>query len=138
VLFRSVTSPNTDTTESNYLNAVTCVSASECWAVGNFLPTQLVSKTLIQRWDGTSWAIVNSPDTGVDPVDILFGVACASTSDCGAVGYFNVYNGATHWAQTLTIKHTGPAPTPSPTPTPRSSPTPRLRPTPAPRPTPPR
>jgi hypothetical protein len=130
-------SPNTDTTQKNFLNGVTCASASECWAVGNYYSTEfpLVSKTLIQSWDGTSWTIVSSPDTGADPVDTLFGVTCASASDCWSVGVFNVSNGPTTWTETLTINYTASAPTPTPTPTTRSTPTPRPRPTPAPRPT---
>src|SRR5437868_4574868 len=48
-----VTSPNTSTTEYNHLFAVTCVSASECWAVG--LSGTSLGQTLIERWDGTSW-----------------------------------------------------------------------------------
>jgi hypothetical protein len=39
---------------------VTCVSASDCWAVGyTVLPiTGSYYQTLIEHWDGTSWSIV--------------------------------------------------------------------------------
>jgi hypothetical protein len=61
-----VNSPNTSAAESNRLWAVTCLSDSQCWAVGDHYPGNAVTsaQTLIQHWDGTSWAIVSSPNTG--------------------------------------------------------------------------
>lgn len=76
-----VTSPNSG--QDSYLNAVTCASASDCWAVG----------TLIEHWNGTVWSIVSSPNNGI-PVD----VTCTSSSNCWAVGSY--YNGSAH--QTFT------------------------------------
>ena len=70
-----VSSPNTDTTQNNALNAVTCASASQCWAVGD--------PTLIEKWNGTRWSIVSFPQSDAT----LTGVTCTSTSDCWAVGY---------------------------------------------------
>ena len=59
-----VTSPNTSTTQNNFLYGVTCVSASDCWAVGYYVnASSNAYQTLIERWDGTSWAIVTSPNT---------------------------------------------------------------------------
>jgi len=43
-----VSSPNTSATEHNALRGVTCVSASECWAVGYYL-TENAAQTLIER-----------------------------------------------------------------------------------------
>ena len=68
------------------LNRVTCASASECWAVGSYYNGNIL-QTLIERWDGNSWAIVNSPNSSTAQNNILNGVACASASDCWAVGY---------------------------------------------------
>jgi hypothetical protein len=81
-----VTSPNTAL--PNVLNAVTCASASDCWAVGttNQFATEGVPQTLIEHWNGSSWAIVNSPNTSTTQGNSLFGVTCASASDCWAVG----------------------------------------------------
>jgi hypothetical protein len=78
-----VSSPNTSATEHNALRGVTCVSASECWAVGYYL-TDNAAPTLIERWDGTSWTIVNSPNTNTQS-NVLLGVTCGSASDCWAV-----------------------------------------------------
>jgi hypothetical protein len=74
----------------SYLNAVTCVSASDCWAVGYYIVgAGGAYDTLIEHWDGTSWTIIPSPSPVAVPYDILLNVACASTSDCWAVGYYN-------------------------------------------------
>jgi len=65
---------------------VACGSASDCWAVGSSS-----GQTLIEHWDGTSWAIATPPRSGG-----LGSVTCLSTSDCWAVGG----NGGTlieHW-----------------------------------------
>jgi len=138
-----VSSPNTSTTQSNLLYSVTCGPASDCWAVGYYIVDAVsnLNQTLIERWDGTSWEIVSSPNTSTTQSNLLYGVTCGSTPDCWAVGYY--YN-ASSVAQTLALRYTA-SPTPTPTPTgtptptasPRPTPTPRPRPAPPPRPTPP-
>jgi hypothetical protein len=70
---------------SNVLQAVTCVSASECWAVGESFAGSSAYPTLIERWDGTSWAVVNSPSP--DKQNTLNAVTCVSALECWAVGY---------------------------------------------------
>jgi hypothetical protein len=80
-----VTSPNTSTTQSNQLGGVTCTSASNCLAVGSYYNVSIIKNqphhTLIERWNGTAWSIVTSPDIGG-----LGGITCTSASDCWAVG----------------------------------------------------
>ena len=53
-----VPSRNANTQDHNALNGVTCTSASDCWAVGYYLPGNNVvvgnyGQRLIERWDGT-------------------------------------------------------------------------------------
>jgi hypothetical protein len=100
-----VSSPNTTTTQSNLLYGVTCGSASDCWAVGYYIVDagSNLNQTLIERWDGTSWAIVTSPNTSTTQSNLLYGVTCGSASDCWAVGYY--YN-ASSVAQTLVLRYT--------------------------------
>ena len=76
-------------TQANVLYGVTCVSASDCWAVGYYYRRQRRYQTLIEHWDGTSWAIVTSPNTSATQTNILNGVTCVSASDCWAVGYYD-------------------------------------------------
>lgn len=92
-----VTSNNSSPAQNNYLYDVTCASAATCWAVGSFFNGSF-TQTLIERWDGTSWATATSPVVAY----YLNGVTCASTSDCWAVGSYYP-TGSSH-AQTL-IEH---------------------------------
>jgi len=100
-----VPSPNVPGARYTVLSGLTCVSFSECWAVG-FSATGLSAatyRTLVLRWDGTSWGIVPSPNGTPDSTNQLSGVACASPSDCWAVGYHQpsvgsfIRNLVLHW-----------------------------------------
>ena len=101
-----VTSPNTSTAQSNLLFGLTCPSGSECWAVGSYSTASGVSRTLIERWDGASWAIVNSPNTSTAQSNSLNGVTCVAASECWAVGAY------LH-SQTLVLKYSVPTPIPT-------------------------
>jgi hypothetical protein len=71
---------------SSALNAVTAVSATNIWAVGTYYGGQAL-QTLVEHWDGTSWAVVPSPDpNGASHNTQLTGVAAVSASDIWAVG----------------------------------------------------
>ncbi len=71
------------------LASVTCVSPRFCVAAGYYkIPEQNDQpgqyQTLVEMWDGSTWALVHSPDPGAD--DQLFSVACSSVDFCAAVG----------------------------------------------------
>ena len=55
---------------------VSCVSDSFCLAVGSHLQ-RLVSHTLVERWDGSSWTIVPT-SAPADRRSNLTGVSCVS------------------------------------------------------------
>jgi hypothetical protein len=63
---------------------VTCVTSSDCWAVGGQALGGAGSppSTLAEHWDGSTWTVVPTPAT----FGYLFSVACISTADCWAVG----------------------------------------------------
>src|SRR5258708_26133791 len=82
-----VSSPNPNTTQYNDLYGVTCVSASECWAVGNYTNESSIPRTLIERWDGTSWAIVSSPNTSTTQHNYLTSVTAESSTHFTAAGH---------------------------------------------------
>jgi hypothetical protein len=82
---RNVPQPKGTLTDNGF-NGVTCLSASNCWAVGTYKGDAY--QTLIEHWDGTSWTIVDSPNTDVTHDNILNGVTCTSASECWAVGGF--------------------------------------------------
>jgi hypothetical protein len=80
-----VTSPNATTTQDNGLYGVSCISASACTAVGNYL-TGTNDQTLIEQWNGTAWSLVSSPNSSTTQHNFLNGVSCTSASACTAAG----------------------------------------------------
>ena len=77
-----VPSPHAGTGNDRLLS-VSCVSVTECVAVGYTVGS--VHETLAMVWDGTVWSIVSSPNAGTIN-DGLYSVSCVSASDCVAVG----------------------------------------------------
>jgi hypothetical protein len=95
-----VSSPNASTSAENILYGVSCVSSSSCTAVGYYGASYYDRQTLIETWDGTSWAIVPSPNSSSSDSNLLYGVSCLSSNSCTAVGYY--YGPSTGgWEQTL-------------------------------------
>src|SRR5262249_22043182 len=70
----------------NFLDAVSCVSANMCMSTRHRLADTGAIVTLAERWDGTSWSLVPSPNVGRGG-DRLVAVSCASESACMAVGF---------------------------------------------------
>jgi hypothetical protein len=99
-----VSSPNAGTGD-NLLVSVSCVSVSECVAVGR-TNTGSAIETLTIVWDGIDWSIVSSPNAGTSD-DALDSVSCVSASDCVAVGYTDTGNNI---YETLVLSLTGPVP----------------------------
>ena len=95
------TSANSAPTESNVLNAVSCVSASFCVLVGHYVNSSY--QTLIEVWDGSAAVMQTSANTSPSEDNILNGVSCLSATSCVAVGYHS--NGSV--AQTLSESWNG-------------------------------
>lgn len=81
-----VDSANTSANEHNFLYAVTCISGTDCWAVGYYLVGSGY-QTLIEHWNGTSWSITSSPNAGTSQYNLLRSVTCTSAFNCWVVGY---------------------------------------------------
>src|SRR5262245_29681744 len=77
-----VSSQNPDP-EINNLVAVSMRSATDGWAVGN--QGSFGVSTLIERWDGSAWNLVESPNGLGD--GYLAGVVSISDQDAWAVGW---------------------------------------------------
>jgi hypothetical protein len=73
-------------TNTPSIQAVTAISPSDAWAVGEDIgaTSAVGGSTLIEHWNGTSWSIVPSPTPGADP--FLTGVAARGPNDVYAVG----------------------------------------------------
>jgi hypothetical protein len=83
-----VSSPDVSTVGGNGLQAVTCLSDTDCWATGHQAPPQA---TLIEHYNGTAWSVVMSPPPTNGQGLNLDGVTCASASDCWAVGALGTF-----------------------------------------------
>ena len=88
----TVPSPNPVGVAVSSLAAVRCPSAANCFAVGSYflsLPDSSAEQTLVERWDGTSWSIVASPNKPNANDSSLAGVACPTATTCFAVGQYS-------------------------------------------------
>jgi hypothetical protein len=68
------------------LNTVACPSPSACTAAGFSIGRSGIPQTLAERWDGSRWRIQPTPSRAGGP-NLLFGVACPSSSACTAAGF---------------------------------------------------
>ena len=77
---------------------VQCLSANNCWAVGNAGPVSQMSgflpifpgavgdQGLIEHWDGSAWSIMPSVTEPVPNGGYLSGLECVGATDCWASG----------------------------------------------------
>src|SRR5438270_14079547 len=80
--FTVISSPNKGTS-NNQLLGVTAASASSAWAVGYYQSAfcSCSQRTLGERWNGTGWGIVSTPNpaTSSGDYDVLEATAAASS-----------------------------------------------------------
>jgi hypothetical protein len=74
------------------LVSVSCLSARDCFAVGQYNFGAVV-KTLVEHWNGVKWTVQPTPNPDPSTEAYLLQVSCASATSCLAVG--NYANGAT-------------------------------------------
>ncbi len=79
-----VPSPN-PSSKGNFLDGVSVLSGSTAWAVGSYFGAGYVGRTLILRWNGTSWTRPTSPNPGTNANDLL-GVKAIAPGNVWAVG----------------------------------------------------
>ncbi len=70
----------------NTLVGISCAGSSVCQAVGSFGDGVNAGRTLVESWDGATWAVVPSPNVSPGEADQLSGVDCFSATTCSAVG----------------------------------------------------
>jgi len=90
-----------DLGETNQLTSVSCTSPSACTAVGGAssdYSMRFQYATVIQRWDGTSWAMQTPPNLDGAALD---DVSCSSATVCTAINGADTatWNGSTWSAQ---------------------------------------
>jgi hypothetical protein len=69
----------------NTLDAVSCTSASNCVAVGNY-QNSADSYALAEHWNGSTWALQAPVNPSGDTAFFLAGVSCPTATYCIAVG----------------------------------------------------
>lgn len=86
---------------SNFLNAVSCSSATDCMAVGS-----TADQVLIERWNGAKWAIQRAPRPVGSRFSGLYGVSCVTRKWCMAAGnYVPLSGGVQAFAELWTGGH---------------------------------
>ncbi|MHB8600606.1 MAG: hypothetical protein ACYDER_27845 [Ktedonobacteraceae bacterium] len=81
-----VTSPDGGSS-SNFLYGIAATSTKNVWAVGFYysMPGNVPAQTLTERWNGSSWSVITSPNVGTNN-SFLYGVAATSGKNAWAVG----------------------------------------------------
>jgi hypothetical protein len=73
--------------EANSLDAVSCVTPTRCFAVGQQSATATgPARVLTERWNGHRWSVIKARNPG-SKVNDLTGISCPSRHGCVAVGY---------------------------------------------------
>jgi hypothetical protein len=106
---------------ADQLSAVAALAPNDVWAVGNYYQAlhdpQL---TLIEHYDGSSWAVVPSPNVGPNSnfqSNRLFGITALSPTDIWAFGSYFAASGSGH-QMTLLLHWDGTAWSIAPSPNP--------------------
>jgi hypothetical protein len=91
------------------LFSVSCPTSSDCVAVGgNFISLNSGSTVVIERWNGTSWAVQKSPQLPSKDEPRFFSVSCATASSCTAMGNYFASNQTKllveHWNGTSWVR----------------------------------
>jgi hypothetical protein len=100
--FRVVSSPN-PRDRAGVLEDVAGTGPANVWAVGHSDSIDFVgSRTLIVRWNGSTWSRVPSPNLGaIEDENVLSGVAVIAANDAWAVGWYRNIDPASARAVTL-------------------------------------
>lgn len=92
------TTPNPAGTNSRVtLRSVSCPSASLCNAVGSYLTSAYAIAALAESWNGSTWTIQTTPKPSGA---MLWGISCASTTNCMSAGQKATSKGQSALAET--------------------------------------
>ncbi|HEY2505276.1 MAG TPA: hypothetical protein VGI58_02080 [Streptosporangiaceae bacterium] len=92
-----LTAPDAFIPNSGGLQAVTCLSDTDCVAVGSTL-MGLKAHALVATWDGSTWT-TSTPALPAGSVNsLLAGVSCTSATNCVAAGSYTTTAGGTYHA----------------------------------------
>jgi len=78
------------------LSSVACATANSCVAVGYSFNTKGNSHSLAERWNGSVWTVVPTPNHTGGSEDVLNSVWCSGPADCTAVGDYFALSGSSY------------------------------------------
>ena len=87
VHWRIQPTPNPAGANNSFLAGVSCRSAIDCIAVGNYVDPSGRQVTLAEHWNGQGWQIQPTPNPEGGPDSFLLSVSCTTPTACIAVGY---------------------------------------------------
>ena len=104
----TTSSPNDwNNSDADFFDHVSCSSATFCVATGRHLYCYISNgyclyydEPFAASWNGNAWAFMSTPMTTANADGVLWGVSCASSSDCVAVGSYEDANSST-WYNVL-------------------------------------
>src|SRR5689334_1613307 len=85
---------------------VSCPTTSFCLAVGNYATSP--KKTLVERWNGSTWSLLSSPNPSEAGSAFLTDVSCPTAESCAATGYYATTLGGSEY-RTLVERWNGSA-----------------------------
>jgi hypothetical protein len=99
--WRIVSSPDPASGQhtTNTLTSVVALSKTNAWAIGFYEKHTTSFRTLVLHWNGSSWSVVPSPNSGTGE-NTLLAIAARNATDIWAVGYHQARPGGSR--QTLT------------------------------------
>jgi hypothetical protein len=87
------------------LNGISCLSAADCTAVGNFYNASDRFEGFGEQWNGSAWKASTVPWSSGSGDSTLYSVSCLSSGDCNATGVEEVTSStgavkaaAVHWS----------------------------------------
>jgi len=82
-------SPNPEGAQGSFLIGLACSTSTACTAIGGYSDSSGGFVTLAEGWNGRAWQIQSTPNPSPAQDNVLFGVACPTSSACTAVGQAN-------------------------------------------------
>ena len=82
-----VRTPSLTGSSDAFDEGVSCVTASNCMAAGEFANSKGIYGTLAQKWNGSVWKNLAMPTVAGSGASAFDGVACPSASYCAAAGF---------------------------------------------------
>lgn len=103
--------PPAQGSQGDYLFSVSCPSAGRCVAVGySYIPagSSGTASMLIETLDNGKWSFTSTPSLGSSVKDsFLYGVSCATSTTCAAVGSLDTGDFSTSVPLVLTLSNGG-------------------------------